>query len=133
MTTVVSQERRQVRCLSCGNKCLKRCVMAVRCVNHRHIVTSCQPTMRLIAMLSTHGRHVTRAVEHLRFPFCQNGVQAALLGPAGTHVRNAATVGGNLALAVRRGLESDLVTVLIGARAQVQVANADGSRWMINN
>ncbi len=43
-------------------------------------------------------------------------------------MRNAATVGGNLALAVKRGLESDLVTVLIGGRAQVQVSNADGSR-----
>ena len=54
---------------------------------------------------------------------------ASLCPGTGTHVRSAATVGGNLALAVRaRPLESDLVTVLIGARARVQVSNADGSR-----
>lgn len=40
------------------------------------------------------------------------------LGP-GTHVRNAATVGGNLALARERRLESDLATVLMGAGASV--------------
>ena len=43
-------------------------------------------------------------------------------------MRNAATVGGNLAAALQRGLESDLVTVLIGGRGQVQLSNADGSR-----
>lgn len=39
---------------------------------------------------------------------------------AGTHVRNAATVGGNLALARQRHLESDLTTVLMGAGATVR-------------
>jgi FAD binding domain in molybdopterin dehydrogenase len=39
---------------------------------------------------------------------------------AGTHVRNAATVGGNLALARDRRLESDLATVLMGAGATVE-------------
>ena len=46
-------------------------------------------------------------------------------------MRSAATVGGNLAMAVTARLESDLVTVLIGARARVQVSNADGSRRAI--
>ena len=39
---------------------------------------------------------------------------------AGTHVRNAATIGGNLALARDRHLESDLATVLMGAGAEVE-------------
>ena len=43
-----------------------------------------------------------------------------MLGFAGTHVRNAATVGGNLVLARVRRLESDLATVLMGAGATVQ-------------
>lgn len=42
-----------------------------------------------------------------------------MLGPAGTHVRNAATVGGNLVLARDQHLESDLATVLMGAGATV--------------
>ena len=43
-----------------------------------------------------------------------------MLGLAGTHVRNAATVGGNLVLARDRRLESDLATVLMGSGATVE-------------
>lgn len=46
-----------------------------------------------------------------------SGSHGVLLQLAGTHVRNAATVGGNLALSRERGLESDLATVLMGAGA----------------
>ncbi len=38
---------------------------------------------------------------------------------AGTHVRNAATIGGNLELTRARGLESDVATLLLGLRAIV--------------
>lgn len=46
----------------------------------------------------------------------------------GTHVRSAATVGGNLALSLQRALESDLVTVLMGCGAKVRVASSGGGR-----
>lgn len=44
------------------------------------------------------------------------------------HIRNAATVGGNLALARERLLESDLVTVLIAAAAALQFLDLDAAR-----
>lgn len=46
---------------------------------------------------------------------------------AGTHVRNAATVGGNLALARGRRLESDLATVLMGAGSTVKYLEVGSS------
>lgn len=46
---------------------------------------------------------------------------------AGTHVRSAATLGGNLVLARNKYLESDVTTILMAAGVLVQVAsqNAD--------
>lgn len=52
-------------------------------------------------------------------PYHMSG-HPCMLGLAGTHVRNAATVGGNLVLARDRRLESDLATVLMGAGAAVE-------------
>ena len=49
-----------------------------------------------------------------------------LLRVAGAHVRATATVGGNLALAATRGLESDPATILAAAGAAVRVATPDG-------
>lgn len=56
----------------------------------------------------------------------------ALIPCAGTHVRSAATVGGNLALSLQRRLESDLVTVLMGSGAKVEVSSSGGSRCVVN-
>ena len=50
------------------------------------------------------------------------------LSGAGQHVRGAATVGGNLALARNRRLESDLAPLLLAAGARVTLASADGLR-----
>ena len=52
--------------------------------------------------------------------------QCMPLGP-GTHVRDAASVGGNLALARERRLESDLATVLMGAGASVRSLDLAGA------
>jgi hypothetical protein len=58
---------------------------------------------------------------------------------AGTHVRNAATIGGNLTLARERHLESDLATVLMGAGAKVLWKPLSGctdghtSRWGLHS
>ncbi|WIA12062.1 hypothetical protein OEZ85_012139 [Tetradesmus obliquus] len=50
---------------------------------------------------------------------------------AGTLVRNAATLGGHLALARCQQLESDLLPMLIAAGAEVQLAGTGGSmHWM---
>lgn len=43
-------------------------------------------------------------------------------------MRGAATVGGNLALARNRRLESDLAPLLLAAGARVTLASADGLR-----
>lgn len=52
---------------------------------------------------------------------------ATLRRVAGTHVRNAATIGGNLVLARSQGLESDVATLLAGWGASVH-ANSPGSK-----
>jgi len=85
-----------------------------------------------VFQMLTHGSLSTKLAGAWVWCFISSALQRPGLRAfdAGTHVRSAATVGGNLALAVTaRPLESDLVTVLVGARAQVQVSNADGSRW----
>ena len=51
-----------------------------------------------------------------------------MLNGSGQHVRGAATVGGNLALARNRRLESDLAPLLLAAGARVTLASADGLR-----
>ena len=97
---------------------------------------SCCPVTKLSSQAAKKAhvqglkRSGTREPRILRPQGAKHEVLARSLCPGtGTHIRSAATVGGNLALAVAaRPLESDLVTVLVGARAQVQVSNADGSR-----
>lgn len=44
------------------------------------------------------------------------------------HVRSAATLGGNIALGRLKGLESDVITVFMGAGASVQVVSHSSSR-----
>ena len=52
----------------------------------------------------------------------------AYVGAAGTHVRSAATLGGNIALGRLRDLESDVITLFMGAGASVQVISKSSSR-----
>ena len=47
---------------------------------------------------------------------------------AGTHVRSAATLGGNIALGRLRALESDVITVFMAAGASIQVVSKKTSR-----
>lgn len=47
---------------------------------------------------------------------------------AGTHVRSAASLGGNIALGRLKDLESDVITVFMGAGASVQVVNKSSDR-----
>lgn len=47
---------------------------------------------------------------------------------AGTHVRSAATLGGNIALGRLRDLESDVITVFMAAGASVQVVSQSSKR-----
>eukprot|EP01094_Clydonella_sp_ATCC50884_P005714 TRINITY_DN1466_c0_g1_i1.p1 TRINITY_DN1466_c0_g1~~TRINITY_DN1466_c0_g1_i1.p1 ORF type:complete len:1300 (-),score=523.01 TRINITY_DN1466_c0_g1_i1:381-3914(-) len=51
-----------------------------------------------------------------------------VLRVANVHVRNAGSVGGNLAMAKTRGFLSDLSTILLGIDAQVTLASANGMR-----
>ena len=44
-------------------------------------------------------------------------------------MRNAATLGGNIALGKLRDLESDVITVFMAAGASVQVICKTDSRW----
>jgi xanthine dehydrogenase small subunit len=46
---------------------------------------------------------------------------------AGIHVRNAASVAGNLMMAKKKGFESDMATILLGAGATIRLAKRDGS------
>ena len=47
---------------------------------------------------------------------------------AGTHVRSAATLGGNIALGRLKDLESDVITVFMAAGASVQIVSKTSSR-----
>ena len=47
---------------------------------------------------------------------------------AGTHVRSAATLGGNIALGRLKDLESDVITVFMAAGASVQVVSLSNNR-----
>lgn len=47
----------------------------------------------------------------------------------GTHVRSAATLGGNIALGRLKDLESDIITVFMAAGASVQVASQSSNRF----
>lgn len=46
----------------------------------------------------------------------------------GTHVRSAASLGGNIALGRLKDLESDVITVFMGAGASVEVVNKFSNR-----
>ncbi|DBA80138.1 TPA: hypothetical protein ACH3X2_007614 [Trebouxia sp. C0005] len=75
----------------------------------------------------------TRAIEELQKASQPEPFQRMaehLLRIAGTHVRNAATLGGNIALGKLRDLESDVITVFMAAGASVQVICKTDSRWM---
>ena len=51
-----------------------------------------------------------------------------LLCITGTHVRSAATLGGNIALGCLKDLESDVITVFMAAGASVKLVSKTDSR-----
>ncbi|KAL3141630.1 hypothetical protein ABBQ32_004865 [Trebouxia sp. C0010 RCD-2024] len=75
----------------------------------------------------------SRAIEELQKPSQLapfHRMADHLLRIAGTHVRSAATLGGNIALGRLKDLESDIITVFMAAGASVQVASQSSNRWM---
>lgn len=76
----------------------------------------------------------TRAVDELQKasqPEAFHRMADHLLRIAGTHVRSAATLGGNIALGCLKDLESDVITVFMAAGASVKVVSKTDSRWML--
>ena len=78
--------------------------------------------------MSCHADPMTIAVEcrgrigiGSKFRLTINSQEMIFTVHAGTHVRSAATIGGNIVLTQQKGLQSDFCTIMLAAGAQVSV------------